>query len=237
MANFGFLSRLTFLQDAASVVISKINSSVIHNVEKYIAIKKVLYLSAIEEIDGDYLEFGMFTGSSFCHAIRCCRSMMYLSPSIYNTSFFGFDSFSGFGELDEMDRHPFFKGENFKTSFEKAQIRIDRVIKGDFKFKIIPGYFENTLSVPPDSYGIKKARAIFIDSDTYASSSKAFEFCRPIIQEGTFLILDDFFAYHGRHDRGVAKAFSEFISLSGNQARQVFTYGMGGAVFIISAQY
>ena len=68
---FGFLSKLTFLQDFASNIIAKINPAVTHNLEKYHAIKKVMYLTAIEDIEGDYLEFGVFTGSSFCHSIRC----------------------------------------------------------------------------------------------------------------------------------------------------------------------
>jgi len=72
---FGLLPRLNFLQDLASVFIANIIPEVIHNLEKYMAIKKVHHLSAIEEIKGDYLEFGVFTGSSFCHSIRCVKNI------------------------------------------------------------------------------------------------------------------------------------------------------------------
>ena len=58
---FGFLSKLEFLQVMASKLISGINPAVIHNIEKYYILKKVHYLAAIEELEGDYLEFGVFT--------------------------------------------------------------------------------------------------------------------------------------------------------------------------------
>ena len=102
---FGFLSKLNFLQDIASGIISGINPAIIHNIEKYYALKKVHYLSAVEDIEGDYIEFGVYTGSSFCHSIRCVNKLGKLQPSIKSTRFFGFDSFEGFGDLPEDDIH------------------------------------------------------------------------------------------------------------------------------------
>ena len=61
---FGFLSKLIFLQDVVSLLIAKLNPAVIHNLAKYMALKKVHYLSAIEEIEGDYLEFGVYEGGT-----------------------------------------------------------------------------------------------------------------------------------------------------------------------------
>jgi len=59
-SKFGFLVQLDFLQTFVSKFISKLNPAVVHNVEKYIALKKVSFLTSIESIDGDYLEFGVF---------------------------------------------------------------------------------------------------------------------------------------------------------------------------------
>ena len=56
-SKFGFLVQLSFLQTFVSKFISKLNPAVVHNVEKYIALKKVSFLTSIESIDGDYLEF------------------------------------------------------------------------------------------------------------------------------------------------------------------------------------
>ena len=232
-SKFGFLSKLEFLQGLSSRIISSINPAVIHNLEKYYTLKKVHYLSAIEDIEGDYLEFGVFTGSSFCHSIRCNNKLIHLNPTALSTKFYGFYSFKGFGEISEEDKHSFYTDENFDTDFQKVQKRVAKVAKHT-SFELIPGFFSESLSKGPSSLGIKKARIIFVDSDTYSSSSEALIFCQSLVQVGTFIILDDYFSYKGSLERGVKKAFDEFLEITGIQIRRVFTYGMGGAVFIVS---
>jgi hypothetical protein len=90
------------------------------------------------------------------------------------------------------------------------------------------------LASGPGKFGISKARIIFVDSDTYSSSIEALTFCIEIVQLGTFIILDDYYSYKGSSSKGVTRAFNEFLTDSGVSVRRVFTYGMGGAVFIIS---
>lgn len=232
-SKFGFLSKLEFLQDWASLVISKVNPAITHNLEKYHVLKKVHYLSAIEDIDGDYLEFGVFTGSSFCHSIRCCEELADINKNVLKTKFFGFDSFQGFGNLNKEDDHPFYQDENFSTSFSKVNNRVESAAK-NVAFKLIPGFFSDSLKVGASHFGIEKARIIFIDSDTYSSANEALSFCMPIIQEGTFIILDDYYSYRGSESRGVSRAFNEFISGCQIKVRHVFSYGMGGVVYVVS---
>ena len=230
---FGVLLKLEFLQDWASTLIARLNPAIMHNLAKYYALKKVHYLSAIEDIEGDYLEFGVFTGSSFCHSIRCFKKLCKINTNITNTKFYGFDSFSGFSCLDEKDKHPFYINQNFVTSFSKVERRVKRVA-GRVAFKLVPGFFEESLKDGIYNMGIKKNRIVFIDSDTFTSASQALTFCAPAVQIGTFIVLDDYFSYRGREDRGVAGAFSEFISRYQIKVRNVFFYGMGGAVFVVS---
>lgn len=230
---FGFLSKLEFLQNWASVFIAGINPAVVHNIEKYHTLKKVHYLSAIEDVEGDYLEFGVFTGSSFCHSIRCCKKLAKLNPKTLNTLFYGFDSFSGFGTLGEDDKHPFYTDENFATDMQTVDRRVRRVA-GDISYKLVPGFFSELLEKGASGYGIEKSRIIFIDSDTYSSANEALTFCMPTIQQGTFIVLDDYYSYRASEERGVARAFSEFMSQSKIKVRHVFTYGMGGAVYVVS---
>ena len=232
-SKFGLLAKLDFLQDWISALIAGVNPAIIHNLEKYHVLKKVHYLSAIENIEGDYLEFGVFTGSSFSHSIRCCQKMQKLNPKVLGTKFYGFDSFSGFGEIIEEDIHPFYTDENFSTSLAAVEKRVARAAK-NLGYQLVPGFFSDSLKDGPDSFGIKKARIIFIDSDTYSSASEALIFCTSVIQDGAFIILDDFYSYRGSNSRGVAKAFNEFIEKNKIQVRHVFTYGMGGTVFIVS---
>lgn len=232
-SKFGFLSKLEFLQNLASALIAAINPAVIHNIEKYHALKKIHYLSAIEDIEGDYLEFGVFTGSSFCHSIRCCRRMSKINPKVLGTRYFGFDSFSGFGSLSEDDQHPFYTDANFDTSLPQVDKRISKVA-GSIQYRLIPGFFSDSLKDGAAAFDIDRSRIIFIDSDTYSSAADAFMFCQPTIQEGTFVMLDDYFSYKGSESKGVAKAFAEFIERGQLSVRLVLTYGMGGAVYLIS---
>jgi hypothetical protein len=230
---FGFISKLNFLQNWLSYCLANINPAIIHNIEKYNVIKKVHYLSSIEDIEGDYLEFGVFTGSSFCHSIRCCKYTEKLNPKVSNTKFYGFDSFSGFGEISEEDKHPFYTDSNFDTSFENVNNRVKKISK-EGNYKLIKGFFNESLKNGANSIGISNSRIIFIDSDTYSSAQEALKFCIPTLQLGTFIILDDFFSYKGSLDKGVAKAFNEFIHIAKIEVRDVFTYGMGGKVFVVS---
>ena len=233
MKGFGFLLKLEFLQNWASVLIARLNPHIVHNLAKYYAIKKIHSLSTIEDMDGDYLEFGIFTGSSFCHSIRCFKASQKKNPDMKPMSFYGFDSFKGFGPIDEEDKHPFFTDVNFDTDKATVERRV-RKVAGNIPFYIIPGFFDDSLKNNPENLGLRKARVIFVDSDTYKSAKAALDFCAPIVQVGTFIALDDSFHYRGREDRGVRRAFCEFVRERNIEARVIFTYGLGGIVFIIS---
>ena len=223
---------LEILQNIASKILSFLSPAVIHNLEKYYIIKKIHFLSLMEDMKGDYLEFGVFKGSSFCHSIRCFKKLKKTNHVISDTNFYGFDSFSGFGKLKDNDIHPFYKDENFRTDFSKVEKRIKKVA-GHINTILIPGFFKDSLKDGPSSMGIKKVRIIFIDCDTFEASNMALSFCKDVVQEGTFLILDDYFSYKGSDNRGVRRAFLEFLGET-IKARHVFNYGMGGVVYVIS---
>jgi hypothetical protein len=233
-SSFGILGKLEFLQVIASKLIAGINPAVMHNIEKYLALKKAHYLTAVEHLEGDYLEFGVFTGSSFTHSIRCTRRMENIFPDIKQSKFIGFDSFEGFGSLDESDEHPFYTDENFKTSFSGVSKRA-AAAAGSYKFELIKGFFEQSLQAGAAAHGVTKARVVFMDSDTYSSAKCAFDYIYPVIQEGTYIILDDFFSYRGSRSKGVAKAFDEFIDDSEISVRRVMDYGLGGSMFVIDS--
>jgi hypothetical protein len=56
------------------------------------------------------------------------------------------------------------------------------------------------------------------------------------VQEGTLVVLDDFYSYRGSEERGIARAFAEFVEQGRLKVRHVFTFGMGGAVYIVSGK-
>jgi len=232
-SKFGILSRLNFLQNIVSYLISTLNPAIIHNVEKYWAIKKTVYLNSLEQQEGDYVEFGVYTGSSFCHAIRCFKKLEKFNPYQLQTRFFGFDSFEGFGDLNEFDKHPFYVDQNFQTNFDKVNFRVKSTVKNSFKYELIKGYFNETLKNGPSKYNIKNVRIAFIDSDTYSSSNEAFNFLSKCVSTGTHIILDDFFSYNGNPNKGVSLAFKEFLEKTKFKYRKIIDYGMGGIVIVL----
>ena len=230
---FDVASRSDWLQNLASKCVANFDPSVAHNLEKYRAIHKVHYMASVEQIPGDYLEFGVYTGSSMRHAMRCQSRFAGLTP--HETRFFGFDSFAGFGSVSEEDAHPAFVDQNFRTDPGKVRKSLERM-KGGQEWVLVEGFFEETLASGPAALGISQARVVFIDCDLYQSARAALKFATPILQPGGFVILDDFYGYRGRRDRGVCRAFDETINDEGLDFRRVFGYGMGGTVWVFSGE-
>ena len=80
-----FLKNNLFIQNFASSVISNISPYLENTIAKYLAIKKALYITAHEKIIGNYLEFGVFTGSSFNYAIKANKKIeKFLERQIAN---------------------------------------------------------------------------------------------------------------------------------------------------------
>lgn len=231
---FGYLAKFNFLQNIVSSVISSLNPAIIHNVEKYWAIKKTVYMNSLEHQTGDYVEFGVYTGSSFCHSIKCFQKTEKYNPNQSQTKFIGFDSFEGFGEIDEIDKHPFYVDQNFITDYSTVKKRVEKVIKKGYNFSLIKGFFDETLTKNPSHYNIKNIRIAFIDSDTYSSSKLALRFIKNHLKSGSHIILDDFYSYNGDPKKGISLAFSEFLEDSGFTYRKVLDYGMGGIVVVLN---
>jgi O-methyltransferase len=229
-----FLKNSFFLPNAVSWFINKIPAVVDHNVGKYLAIKKAFYLTGLEQLEGDYLEFGVFTGSSFVCALRAHRSLRYLGAS--KTEFYGFDSFSGFGTVTGDDEHPFYQDSTFSVNEHKVVRNITRKAKG-LPVHIVSGYFEDTLSgTTATSVGVQKARVVLIDCDLKEPAALCLDFIAPVLQLGTVLVMDDFFSYKGDESKGVAGAFLEFCKKHPTIAwRHIYDYGYGGVGYIVSS--
>lgn len=225
------LKRSFVFQDTVSWLVAKIPTIVEHNLQKYWAVKKAFYLTGLERLDGDYLEFGVFTGSSFVFALRAHKTLGFLGN--VKTRFYGYDSFSGFGKVEEHDRHPFYIDSIFAVNAERVIRNIKRKA-GALETHIAQGYFNDTLANKRASeQGIERARIVFIDCDLLAPARLALDFVAPTLQKGTILLMDDFYSYRGDDTQGVAGAFASF-KLANPQIRwrRIFDYGYGGVAFI-----
>lgn len=189
---------------------------------------KTANLIAAEKVEGDYIEFGVFSGGSFIEAYRTLKHAFGPYQKIHgertnhdikelkriwqNMRFFAFDSFQGLPVLNGIDKEArdFAKGkytcseEVFCKNLSKAKVPLDKVVR-------VVGLFEETCNGKTiEKYNIKKASVIHIDCDLYSSTKIALEFIRPLLTDGTIIIFDDWFCFRGNPNLGEQKAFNEW---------------------------
>mgnify|MGYP002877009257 FL=1 len=200
------------------------------NPNRSIIIDKATKFVVNECITGDYYEFGVWKGQTFIYAIECLlktakkriidKNNIGSNPSadskrksiLENTLFHAFDSFDGLPELTEEDKYSedFAKGQ-FKSSQKslldfarKSNLPLERI-------RIHKGWFENTCNFEYFKKNkLKKASIIWLDCDLYSSANSCFQIISYLLQDGTVLIIDDWFSSKGSPFHGVQKAFFEW---------------------------
>lgn len=176
-------------------------------------------------IIGDYLEFGVFSGTSFVHAYHSYvkRFAKYKANQTtfpdnsflhQSTRFFAFDSFEGLPQVFDPDIPLHWRGPNVMKC-EKSSF-IDKLIFAGIDMnsvKIIEGYYENSLHYGVyDQMGLERAAVIHIDCGLYDSTRTVLKFITPLIQDGTVIVFDDFFYYKGHPLKGERGAFNEWLN-------------------------
>ena len=228
------LSKLNILQDIISNLLNLFPYTLEHNSGKYMAIRKAHYLACIDGIEGDYLEFGVFTGSSFTHSMRAYAKTKRYDTRKRQVSFYGFDSFEGFGEVEEKYAHKFFQDSNFKWPYQKVVDRVNKLSKKlKLDAKIKKGFYKDTLD-NPTNYGIEKASIIFLDSDLYTATLESLNFCTSLIQNGTIILIDEFFYFKGMKENTPYGAFIEWCKKNSFEFRVITHYGIGSAIVSMS---
>ena len=209
-------------------------------------ITKASRFMACEKIAGDYLEFGVFRGNTFTdsfHAIRNnfmkriqsarniggsdVNSEVLQRETIWqNMRFFAFDSFQGLPQLDNVDEQSSaFKPGMYANSQENfvAALRANKVDLR--KVQVVKGWFEETCSEANiEKYGLSKAAIIWIDSDLYSSAKTVLNFIPPLLQDGTILVFDDWFANLGNPQLGEQRAFYEWVGQPAIKDNFIFTH-------------
>ena len=228
------LKKFLFIQNIIASFFSVIPPYLEFTIGKYQAIKKAMFITAHDETYGSYLEFGIFTGSSFNFAMKINKKIEKIFGEA-NCDFFGFDSFEGFGKISEDDKHPRFRDNIFSVDEKKILKNIQKCSNGQ-KYKIIKGFFEETIkNKDPHQYGIEKARVVMIDCDLKESTSMALNFVRDVLQIGTIVMFDDYIFYKGDEQKGEFAAFKKFKEQNPNITfRPAFEYGYGSRAFIVS---
>lgn len=145
-----------------------------------------LALKHVENKEGLYLEFGVFTGQTINHIARQVDKPIY-----------GFDSFKGLPE-------------RWRDGMGAGHFQLQALPKVRENVTLVKGWFDKSL---PDFLERHSGDAAFvhIDCDLYSSTKTVFTHLAPRIKPGTVIVFDEYFNYPGWKD-GEFKAFQEFIA-------------------------
>lgn len=175
------------------------------------------------QVEGDYLEFGVWQGKSFAaayHALMYNRrrhfAKSYDSPEYRrwkeaSPRFFAFDSFEGMpgGAAQrhvDHDEGAFECSEDrFKANLVAAGVALKDVVT-------VPGYYDKTLNAETKAkYGLRKASVVMLDCVLYESTVPVLNFITNLVGQGTILIFDDWFRYRGSPECGEQRACREWL--------------------------
>lgn len=147
----------------------------------------------MDNIKGDYLEFGILKGKSLLHSYKCAKKLV-----LKNRNFYGFDSFEGF----PTENHDFFISDNFAVNYKK----VESTFKKFKNIYIVKGFFEETLKKDSVKH-IENISFVFIDCDIYESALSIFPYLKNRMNPGSFIMIDDFSSID-KNGNSIFKAFS-----------------------------
>ncbi|MGH8872816.1 MAG: class I SAM-dependent methyltransferase [Acidimicrobiia bacterium] len=181
---------------------------------------------------GDYLEFGVYVGTSILCMHRASKAV-----GLGSLRLFGFDSFQGLPETAaRVDEGPWQPGQ-YWADYGFVRKRLAKAGIDWSRTTLVPGWFEETLRPTlARKLGIHKAGIVMIDCDIYSSARTALGSCAPLIQDRAVIVFDDWnsggLAAQGLGER---RAFEEFMA--GNPdlgATELETYHENAKVFLIT---
>lgn len=191
-------------------------------VGEYGCIRCAASFMAWNQVEGDYLEFGAYTGRSLAEAYRSIWEARGDVRRFIGTAeleswyqkrprFIAFDSFSGLPP-GPFERHADYHEGAYSCS-EDVFLENIKNYGVDLKDVVtVPGFYDQTLNAETKQrLGIERASAIMIDCDLYESTVPVMEFITDLVRQGTIIIFDDWYRYEGRPDKGEQRACREWL--------------------------
>jgi hypothetical protein len=157
------------------------------------------------------MEFGVLNGECTVDAIRQLRGGGLVKV-------FGFDSFQGLPGHDPSDAEGFSLNPSFipgnyqglSCSQVFQNILLSSRIEKD-NLVLIPGFFSDSLPLfDKKELDCGFPLVVYLDCDLYSSSMDVLNFIEDIVQDGTWLLADDYWCYRGSPKFGQRKAIDEW---------------------------
>jgi hypothetical protein len=163
-------------------------------------IRSMMGFVSNSEIEGDYIEFGVYAGFSLISAFHFAKWL-----KVDDMKFYGFDSFEGLPKEEVLDKGKIKQGD-YSCPLSKVEYNLKKDKCDISRIKLIKGWFKD-VKIPEK---IKKAAIINFDCDYYSSTRDALKLIKPLLQEGTMIRFDDWGLYKANPTKGQRKAFSDF---------------------------
>ncbi len=183
---------------------------------------------------GDYLEFGVFNGTSLMSMQRSCTK-----HGVKLTRFIGFDSFEGLPAGATAEDDGVWSKGMYSCSFDDLQgcLRRGGVAPEDVTF--VKGWYNETLNQETrERLQLQNISIIFIDCDTYSSSKAVLDFIEPLLNQPLILCFDDW-KLNDLDVKGMGeyKSFNEFLDQHpGLQLEEIKSYNRKSRSFLVKIQ-
>lgn len=178
---------------------------------------------AHNQVEGDYLEFGVFKGDSFIAAYRAIeRERRVVIGSFPRTDdsapwfdhpprYFAFDSFAGLPGGDAVRQADYHAGayacseDRFKANVVAGGVDMSRLVT-------VPGLYDSSLTAEVKSrHALRRAAMVMIDCDLYESTVPVLDFIGDLVGQGTVIIFHDWFRFKGSPLHGEQRACAEWL--------------------------
>jgi O-methyltransferase len=161
-------------------------------------------------IEGAYLEFGVWRGSTFAQFYHALRRHRLRLPM------YAFDSFQGLpepGGVDALAGYEPFRAGQFGCSVLEFMSELRGRWVPETAYTIVAGFYAETLRPElPKKLGLDRAALVWIDCVLYESARCVLEWIRPLLQDGTVLMFNDFYRFKGHPEMGERKALAELMA-------------------------
>jgi hypothetical protein len=180
---------------------------------------------------GDYLEFGVFNGSSIGSMYFAKNEVRLESMNLY-----GFDAFEGLPEEAEHEDGGVWEEGFYACSYEQMRRCLQRRGINSDEMNFIKGWYKETLNKETASqYDLEAPGVIFIDCDTYSSSKQVLDFISPLLTRAAIICLDDW-KLNDLDIKGMGeyKSFNEFLDNNGHlDVQEIDSYNRKSKSFLV----
>jgi hypothetical protein len=181
---------------------------------------------------GDYLEFGVYNGTSMTCVFRETQAR-----GLHGMRLLGFDSFQGLPPDAHLEDEGRWRPGSCCSTLDFTTACLESEGVDLSRVTLIPGWFADTLNDETSRrHGLRKASLIMIDCDVYSAAKQALAFSAPFIVDRAVVLLDEYspWGLEGKM-AGERRAFEEFLSESGCFKAEPFgSYIRRAQAFLVS---